>query len=83
MKIVVGVDDSPAGEAALRTAIRYAEKLGAEVDAVGRPWSGAFANVRFGWLESQFLDYLQVDQFLVSGGGSGVPVEFRERQASG
>jgi len=34
MKIVVGVDDSPAGEAALRTAIRYAEKLGAEVDAV-------------------------------------------------
>jgi len=34
MKIVVGVDDSPAGEAALRTAIRYAEKLRAEVDAV-------------------------------------------------
>ncbi|MBI5157121.1 MAG: universal stress protein [Acidimicrobiia bacterium] len=34
MKIVVGVDDSAAGEAALRTAIRYAEKLGAEVDAV-------------------------------------------------
>jgi nucleotide-binding universal stress UspA family protein len=34
MKIVVGVDDSPAGEDALRTAIRYAEKLVADVDAV-------------------------------------------------
>jgi nucleotide-binding universal stress UspA family protein len=34
MKIVVGVDDSPAAVAALRTAIRYAERLGAEVDAV-------------------------------------------------
>lgn len=34
MKIVVGVDDSPAGVEALQTAIQYAQKLGAEVDAV-------------------------------------------------
>ena len=34
MKIVVGVDDSPAGEDALAPAFAYAEKLGAEVDAV-------------------------------------------------
>jgi nucleotide-binding universal stress UspA family protein len=34
MKIVVGVDDSPAGVEALRTAIEYAQKLGAEVDAI-------------------------------------------------
>lgn len=34
MKIVVGVDDSPVAVEALRTAIKYAEKLGAEVDAV-------------------------------------------------
>lgn len=34
MKIVVGVDDSPMGEAALRTALDYAQRLGGEVDAV-------------------------------------------------
>ena len=34
MKIVVGVDDSPASEDALRTAIEYADKFGGEVDAV-------------------------------------------------
>lgn len=34
MKIVVGVDDSVMGEAALRTAIDYAARLGGEVDAV-------------------------------------------------
>jgi outer membrane receptor protein involved in Fe transport len=60
-----------------------AEVYGSEVDAVVRPWVGAFGNVRFAWLEGQFLDFLQVDQFLVSGSGTGVPVEFRERQASG
>jgi outer membrane receptor protein involved in Fe transport len=60
-----------------------AEVYGSEVDAVARPWDGAFWNLRFSWLESQFLDFLQVDQFLVPGSGTGVPVEFRERQASG
>ncbi len=43
-----------------------AEVYGAEVDAVGRPWPGAYVNVRFGWLESQFLDFVQIQQELVS-----------------
>jgi iron complex outermembrane receptor protein len=39
-----------------------AEVYGAEVDAVARPWSGAFVNVRVGWLESQFIDFVQIQQ---------------------
>jgi outer membrane receptor protein involved in Fe transport len=39
-----------------------AEVYGAELDAVVRPWLGAFLNVRFGWLESQFLDFVQQQQ---------------------
>ncbi len=39
-----------------------AEVYGSEVDLVGRPWPGAFLNVRFGWLESRFLDFTQVQQ---------------------
>jgi len=39
-----------------------AEVYGADVDAVIRPWMGAFVNVRFGWLESQFLDFVQLQQ---------------------
>ena len=39
-----------------------AEVYGAEIDAVVRPWYGAFANVRFGWLESEFLDFVQLQQ---------------------
>ena len=27
-----------------------------------RPWYGAFVNVRFGWIESQFLDFVQLQQ---------------------
>jgi iron complex outermembrane receptor protein len=42
-----------------------AEVYGAEVDLVTRPWLGAFANVRFGWLESQFLDFVQLQQELL------------------
>ena len=60
-----------------------AEVYGSEVDAVVRPWLGAFWNVRFGWIESQFLDFQQEDQFLVQGGGTGVPIRLKERQASG
>jgi outer membrane receptor protein involved in Fe transport len=60
-----------------------AEVYGTEMDATARPWEGAFWNVRFSWLESQFLDFLQTDQFLESGSGQGVPVSFKERQASG
>ncbi len=39
-----------------------AEVYGAEVDVSGRPWDGAFVNVRFGWLESQFVDFVQLQQ---------------------
>jgi outer membrane receptor protein involved in Fe transport len=59
-----------------------AEVYGAEVDASTRPWEGAFGNVRFGWLESQFLDFVRRDQFLRAGGG-GSPVNFKEAQNSG
>jgi iron complex outermembrane receptor protein len=37
-----------------------AEVYGSEIDLVGRPWEGGLVNVRFGWLESQFLDFTQV-----------------------
>ena len=47
-----------------------AEVYGAEVDLVARPWIGAFINARFGWLESQFLDFVQLQQKLLPGGGT-------------
>jgi iron complex outermembrane receptor protein len=59
-----------------------AEVYGAEVDAVARPWPGAFANVRFGWLESQFLDFVQVQQEIISTPGGQVTVN-RELQNTG
>ena len=46
-----------------------AEVYGAEIDAIARPWPGAFANVRFGWLESKFLDFVQIQQETVFTGG--------------
>jgi len=39
-----------------------AEVYGAELDLVTRPWIGAFINARIGWLESQFLDFTQIQQ---------------------
>jgi len=59
-----------------------AEVYGAEVDAKLRPWQGAFWQVRFSWLESQFLDFSRRDQFLQTGAG-GSPVAFKDFQASG
>ncbi len=46
-----------------------AEIYGAELDLVGKPWAGAFWNARASWLESQFLDFvqLQVIQDFVDG----------------
>jgi iron complex outermembrane receptor protein len=44
-----------------------AEVYGAELDAVGRPWTGAYLNVRFAWLESQFLDFVQLQQEIEPG----------------
>lgn len=59
-----------------------AEVAGAEVDATGRPWPGAFANVRVSWLETQFLDFVQRDEFQV-GSADGGGVKFVDRQNSG
>jgi outer membrane receptor protein involved in Fe transport len=59
-----------------------AEVYGAEVDAVVRPWTGAFANVRFGWLESQFIDFVQVQQAEIST-PDGLAVVNRELQNTG
>lgn len=60
-----------------------AEVYGTEVDATARPWDGAFWNVRFSWLESQFLDFVKTDQFLASRGGQGDLIIFKETQNSG
>jgi outer membrane receptor protein involved in Fe transport len=59
-----------------------AEVYGAEIDAVARPWDGAFVNVRFGWLETQFLDFvlLQQDFGIISGRRATIN---REIQATG
>jgi iron complex outermembrane receptor protein len=59
-----------------------AEVYGAEVDAVGRPWPGAFVNVRFGWLESQFLDFVQIQQEIVELRGIQTTIN-RELQNTG
>jgi outer membrane receptor protein involved in Fe transport len=36
-----------------------ARVFGAEVDTTLRPWTGAFIQARFSWLESKFLDFVQ------------------------
>jgi outer membrane receptor protein involved in Fe transport len=46
-----------------------AEVYGAELDTQARPWTGAFLNLRVGWLESQFLDFVQIQQEIVRIGG--------------
>ena len=61
-----------------------AEVYGAEVDAVARPWMGAFVNVRFGWLQSQFLDFVQIQQDNEPAPGGGpLTVVSRELQNTG
>ncbi len=59
-----------------------AEVYGAELDAVLRPWIGAFWNVRFGWIESQFTDFVQLQQEIVAIRGVLVTVN-RELQNTG
>ncbi len=59
-----------------------AEVYGAEVEAVAKPWEGAYLDVRFGWLESQFLDFVQIQQEIVRQGGLQVTVN-RELQNTG
>jgi iron complex outermembrane receptor protein len=43
------------------------EVYGAEIEATTNPWEGAFGQLRFGWLESQFLDFTQ--RQLIQAGG--------------
>jgi outer membrane receptor protein involved in Fe transport len=59
-----------------------AEVYGAEIDALVRPWDGAFVNVRFGWLETQFLDFVQVQQAVITRNNAQVIIN-RELQNSG
>ena len=59
-----------------------AEVYGAEVDAIARPWPGAFANVRFGWLQTEFLDFVQIQQESIVVRGEQVTVN-RELQNTG
>ena len=59
-----------------------AEVFGAEIDAMARPWTGAFWNVRAGWLESQFLDFVQTQQAVIVVSGAQVTID-RELQNTG
>jgi outer membrane receptor protein involved in Fe transport len=44
-----------------------AEVYGADITAIVRPpWAGGYVNVNFGWLESQFLDFVLIQQQVVS-----------------
>jgi outer membrane receptor protein involved in Fe transport len=52
-----------------------AEVFGAEIDAVLRPWTGGFAQVRASWLESQFLDFVQNQQAVIVVSGAQVTVD--------
>lgn len=59
-----------------------AEVYGAEMNLTGRPWQGAFVNVNASWLESQFLDFVQLQQATVVRGGTQVTIN-RELQNTG
>ncbi|HXK22156.1 MAG TPA: TonB-dependent receptor [Myxococcota bacterium] len=60
-----------------------AEVYGAEVEGTSRPWEGGFFDLRFSWLESSFLDFVQTDQFLAATGGTTNPVRFKDTQNTG
>jgi outer membrane receptor protein involved in Fe transport len=59
-----------------------AEVYGAEVNALVRPWPGGYVNVNFGWLESQFLDFLLLQQDVENFHGAQTTLN-RELQNSG
>ena len=48
--------------------------FGSEVELQGQPWDGAFAHVRFGWLESTFADFVQVQTVREDVPGSSVQI---------
>jgi len=52
-----------------------AEVFGVEIDASVRPWTGAFANVRASWLESQFIEFVQTQQDIIVENGAQVVVD--------
>lgn len=61
---------------------KNAEVLGAEIETTIRPWEGFSFDGRFSWLETQFLDFVRVDQFLTNN-NTGSPVTLRASQNAG
>ena len=59
-----------------------AENYGAEADLVIKPWPGATINLRPGWMESQFLDFVQEHIVTVNIGGTSYTL-IREVDAKG
>ena len=60
-----------------------AEVIGVELDGDAKPWKGALLQVRFAWLETQFLDFTRRDQFLDTEGLSSEFFIFRDQQNAG
>ncbi len=59
-----------------------AEVYGAELELLVRPWDGMFVQIRPSWLESQFLDFVLVQQAVITRNNQNVLVN-RELQNSG
>jgi iron complex outermembrane receptor protein len=59
-----------------------AEVYGAEVNFETRPWEGSYFNVRGGWLESQFLDFVQ-DQVIQQITQNGIVTIIKEIDNTG
>lgn len=63
-----------------------AEVIGVELDGDAHPWKGGLLQVRFAWLETQFLDFTRRDQFLNTEQqlvGNQEPFIFRDQQNAG
>lgn len=58
------------------------EMYGAEVDAQFKPWETGLVSVNFGWIESQFLDFVQLQQEIIVVQGTQTVVN-RELQNTG
>lgn len=52
-----------------------AEVYGAELDLVARPLPGLYLQARLSWLESHFLDFVQIQQASEQKGNRSVPVD--------
>jgi iron complex outermembrane receptor protein len=63
---------------------KRAEVLGAEIQALLRPWAGGFMGVNFSWLKTEFLDFVQIQQQDISNPATGQNVTInRELDNSG